>query len=182
MTTVTWKINNQRLEIDGIRYQQTQVIVNSVTAEYVNILYSNDISNLVGVLTCIVQNARGSNNKTISTNGKHANYQYLPVDISKLFAYWVPLSCLGVIIENIAETYTVESDANITCHSDTDAERIEWLTQERTVIVSESNVTQLNLTFTPVNDSIHGQVYVCRVVRNSSDMPEQIFTMNVEGQ
>ena len=72
MTTVTWKINNQRLEIDGNRYQQTQVIVDSETAEYANILYSNDLSNLVGVFTCIVQNARGSNNKTISTNGKHA--------------------------------------------------------------------------------------------------------------
>ena len=71
MTTVTWKVNNQRLEIDGNRYQQTQVIVNSVTAEYSNILYSNDLSNLVGVLNCIVQNARGSNNKTISINGKH---------------------------------------------------------------------------------------------------------------
>ena len=71
VTTVTWKINNQRLVTDGNRYQQTQVIVDSETAEYENILYSNDVSNLVGVFTCIVQNARGSNNKTISTNGKH---------------------------------------------------------------------------------------------------------------
>ena len=71
MTIVTWKINNLRLEIDGNRYQQTQVIVDSETAEYQNILYSNDTSNLVGVFTCIVQNVRGSNNKTISTNGKH---------------------------------------------------------------------------------------------------------------
>ena len=72
MTTIIWKINNQRLEIDGNHYNQTQVIINSVTAEYANILYSSDISNLVGVLTCIAQNARGSNNKTISINGKHA--------------------------------------------------------------------------------------------------------------
>ena len=75
MTTVTWKINTQRLEIDRNHYNQTQIIVNSTTAEYANILYSNDTSNLVGVFTCTVQNARGSNNKTISTNGKHANYQ-----------------------------------------------------------------------------------------------------------
>ena len=74
------------------------------------------------------------------------------------------------------------SDANITCRSDTDTERMEWLTQEGTVIVSESNVTQLNLTFIPVSDSIHGQVYICRVIRNSNDTPEQNFTMNVEGQ
>ena len=69
----------------------------------------------------------------------------------------------------------------ITCQSDTATERIEWLTQERTVIVYENNATQLNLTFIPVNDSIHGQVYICRVIRNDSDTPEQNFTMNVEG-
>ena len=79
MTAVTWKINNQRLEIDGNRYQQTQVIVDSETAEYANILYSNDVSNLVGVFTCIVQNARGSNNKTISTNSKHAKLSIVTI-------------------------------------------------------------------------------------------------------
>ena len=74
------------------------------------------------------------------------------------------------------------SNASITCRSDTDTERMEWLTQEGTIMHVESNVTQLNLTFTPVSDSIHGQVFICRVVRNISDMPEQNFTMNVEGQ
>jgi hypothetical protein len=83
VTTVTWKMNNQILVIDGGRYQQTQVIVDSETAEYENILYSDDIRNLVGVFTCIVQNARGSNDKTISTNGKHCetinSYNIIPV-------------------------------------------------------------------------------------------------------
>ena len=74
------------------------------------------------------------------------------------------------------------SNASITCRSDIDAQRMEWLTQEGTIIVSESNVTQLNLTFTPVSDSVHGQVYICRVVRSSSDTPEQNFTLNIEGQ
>jgi hypothetical protein len=64
-------MNNQKLMIDGNRYQQTQVIVDSATAEYENILYSDNIRNLVGVFTCIVQNARGSDNKTLSTHGKH---------------------------------------------------------------------------------------------------------------
>ena len=69
------------------------------------------------------------------------------------------------------------SNASITCRSDIDAQRMEWLTQEGTIIVSESNVTQLNLTFTFVNDSVHGQVFICRVVRSVSDMPEHNFTM-----
>ena len=74
------------------------------------------------------------------------------------------------------------SNANITCRSDTDTERMEWLTQEGTIIVSESNVTQLNLAFTPVNDSVHEKVFICRVIRSISDTSEQNFTMNVEGQ
>ena len=56
--------------IDGNRYQQTQVIVDKINAEYKNILYSNDTSSLVGVFTCTVENARGSDSMTISTNGK----------------------------------------------------------------------------------------------------------------
>ena len=74
------------------------------------------------------------------------------------------------------------SNISITCRSDTDTERMEWLTQEGTVIILERNVTQLNLIFTPVNDSIHGQVYICRAIRSGSDMPEQNFTMNVESK
>ena len=74
------------------------------------------------------------------------------------------------------------SNISITCRSDTDTERMEWLTQEGTVIILDRNVTQLNLIFTPVNDSIHGQVYICRAIRSGSDMPEQNFTMNVESK
>ena len=177
VTIVTWKRNNQKLTIDGNRYQQTQMIVHSENATYDSILYSNDASCLVGVFTCTVENARGSDNMTISTNGK------LSKSIANSSFHIILCICkiLGVVIEN-ADNYTLGSDATITCRSDTATEGIEWLTQERTIIVYESNATQLNLTFTPVNDSIHGQVYICRVIRNDSDTPEQNFTMNVEGK
>jgi hypothetical protein len=75
----------------------------------------------------------------------------------------------------------VGSNVNITCRSDTDTDRMEWLTQEGDVIVFGSSVTWLNLTFTPINDSIHGQVYICRAERSGSHMAEQNFTMNVKG-
>ena len=68
-TTVTWKRNDQPLVIDGNRYQQSQRIINTTTATYHNILSSNDRANLVGSFTCIVSNARGSANKSISTDG-----------------------------------------------------------------------------------------------------------------
>ena len=78
--------------------------------------------------------------------------------------------------------WEVMSTSLVTCRSDIDTERMEWLSQERSVIVNERNITQLNLTIIPVNDSIHGRVYICRVIRSGSDMPEQNFTMNVESK
>ena len=179
VTTVSWKRNNQKLTTDGNPYQQTQVIVDKINAEYKNILYSNDASTLVGVFTCMVENARGSDSMTVSTNGK-----LLKSTVNNIMLHFIIIhlqNTIGAVIEN-ADNYTVGSDATITCRSDTATEGIEWLTQERTIIVYESNATQLNLTFTPVNDSIHGQVYICRVIRNDSDTPEQNFTMNVEGK
>ena len=172
MTTVTWKRNNQKLMIDGNRYQQTQVIVDSINAVYDNTLSSNDTSDLVGVFTCTVENALSSDIMTISTNGKL---------LKSSLIHFIYIVIIGVVIDN-TDNYTVGSDASITCRSDTDTERIEWLTYERAIIVFESNATHLDLLFTPVNDSIHGQVYTCRVIRNHRDMPEQNFTMNVKGK
>ena len=70
ITTVTWRRNNQPLMIDGTRYQQTQMIVNTENAAYKNTLYSDNNRNFVGVFTCTVQNIRGSDSMTISTNGR----------------------------------------------------------------------------------------------------------------
>ena len=92
------------------------------------------------------------------------------------------LGFIGVFVESIAETYTVGNNANITCRSDVATERIEWLRDERTVIVFGNNVTQLDLSFTPVNGSVHDQVYICRVIRSRTDVTEQNFTMKVDGK
>ena len=70
VTRVIWRLNNQPLMIDGTRYQQIQTIIDTENATYTNILQSDDNENLVGMLTCIVQNARGSDSMTISTNGR----------------------------------------------------------------------------------------------------------------
>ena len=112
---------------------------------------------------------------TISTNGKLLKSSTISL------THFIYIVKIGVVIEN-AENYTVGSDASITCRSDTDTERIEWLTHERAIIDFESNATQLDLLFMPINDSIHGQVYTCRVIRNHNDMPERNFTMNVKGK
>ena len=70
VTTVNWRRDNQLLATDGASFQSTQTIINRENATYESILYSYDASNLVGVFTCTVENDRGSNSMTISTNGK----------------------------------------------------------------------------------------------------------------
>ena len=74
-------------------------------------------------------------------------------------------------------------NATIVCRSDiASTEKIEWLRDGEIVIAVRGMIRELNLTFTPVNDIIHGQVYTCRVTRNITDIAEQNFTMNVEGK
>ena len=64
---------------------------------------------------------------------------------------------------------------------------IEWL---RNGMVVESaaftGIQQLDLVFSPVNDSIHNQVYLCRVTRDGENgrmvTATQNFTVNVDGK
>ena len=68
-TTVTWRKNGQLLIIDGNPYQQSQIIIDSISAMYNNILHSDNPGDLVGSFTCTVNNARGSDSMSMSTNG-----------------------------------------------------------------------------------------------------------------
>ena len=93
--------------------------------------------------------------------------------------------CTGVFI--VCDQFTVGQSVTASCKSDTPAIRIEWL---RDGVVVESNNTagiqELDLVFSPVNDTIHNQVYVCRVTRGKDGMPPEIavqnFTVNVDGK
>ena len=62
---------------------------------------------------------------------------------------------------------------------------IEWL-RDGVVVESEAStdIQELDLTFSTVNDSIHNQVYVCRVMRVTDEenvTAVQNFTVNVAG-
>ena len=75
--------------------------------------------------------------------------------------------------------------ATATCKSDTPAITIEWL-RDGVVVESEAStgIKELDLVFSPVNDSIHNQLYVCRVMRsvNQTNVTAvQNFTVNVAG-
>ena len=62
---------------------------------------------------------------------------------------------------------------------------MEWLRllRDGDVVVSAQSITQrLDLLFDTVNDSIHDEIYICRVTRNDNDTIEQNFTVSVEGE
>ena len=67
----------------------------------------------------------------------------------------------GLSIRRSSSVFTVGESASMTCSSDLDVTSIEWLYNLQ--VVSSSTASELQLVFSPVNDSIHGQEYTCRV-------------------
>ena len=85
----------------------------------------------------------------------------------------------------IRDQFSVGGIATARCISDAQAIRMEWL-NNGVIVASDTNTRELNLTFSPVNDSIHNLVYVCRVTRNGEEgtliMAVQNFTVTVAGE
>lgn len=67
----------------------------------------------------------------------------------------------GLSIRRSNNVFTVGESASVTCTSDLDVTSIEWLYNLQ--VVSYSTASELQLVFSPVNDSIHGREYTCRV-------------------
>ena len=89
----------------------------------------------------------------------------------------------GVVIRSSEGPLTVGHDADITCHSNLVSDRIEWLIHSnQTVVAYLTNGTELTLSFKPVNDSMNGTVYTCRVIRDDNDITEQNITISVKGK
>ena len=60
-TNVTWRKDGTALAVDGITYQQTQTVINAMTATYQNVLaIAQSVSSIYGVYRCTVGNARGT--------------------------------------------------------------------------------------------------------------------------
>ena len=76
----------------------------------------------------------------------------------------------------------IGSSANISCHSDIPTEEMEWLRDGDVVVAVQPRTQQLDLCFNTVNDSIHNQVYTCRVTRTANKTVKQNFTVSVEGE
>jgi len=69
---------------------------------------------------------------------------------------------LGLRVHGNQAIFTVGQQASVVCSSDLDVNMIEWI-YNYNVVVQSSSVEQLSLVFNPVNDSIHGRQYTCRV-------------------
>ena len=87
--------------------------------------------------------------------------------------------CAGVAI--VREEFNVGEPATATCRSEAPAISMEWLTDGE-VVASSTSTQKLVLLVSLVSDSIHGQVYVCRVTRDGGMLAMQNFTVQVNGK
>ena len=96
----------------------------------------------------------------------------------------VHASCVHVLlgVSIVRDQFYVGRSATATCRSVTPATRMEWLRNgDMVASVASASIQVLDLVFSLVNDSIHNQVYVCRVTRDSGTV-SQNFTVQVNGE
>ena len=89
------------------------------------------------------------------------------------------MMCAGVFI--VCDEFNVGELATATCRSDSPAISMEWL-RDGEIVASATSTQKLVLLVSLVNDSIHGQVYVCRVTRDGGMVATQNFTVQVNGK
>ena len=88
----------------------------------------------------------------------------------------------GVEITSPQQPLTVGMEAVISCSTTLTVTSIEWIDSDGAVVESDtSGQQQLNLVFSPVNDSIHNAQYTCSATSNATVFNDSII-MTVEGQ
>ena len=68
---------------------------------------------------------------------------------------------IGLEVSGYSGQLTVGDYATIICSFDLEFTSIEWIYNNQ--VVASSSSPQIGLSFSPVNDSIHGRQYTCRV-------------------
>ena len=86
---------------------------------------------------------------------------------------------IGLQISGYTEYLTVGQSARIICSYDLTFTSIEWLYNNETIV--NSTASQLDLSFNPVNDSIHGRQYTCRVT-TPYGIQEKRLTIQIRGR
>ena len=80
----------------------------------------------------------------------------------------------------VHEILSVGDSGSVTCTSIIPVDTMEWLDSAGKTIVTEADISELNLTFTPVNTSINNEMYTCRA--NKSGSVNKTFTVLVSGK
>lgn len=75
--------------------------------------------------------------------------------------------------------FTVGQTASFSCSSDLDVNSVEWLHGHQVVLNTTND--HLDLSFSPVNDTIHNQNYICRVT-SPYGIQEEIVQVVVESE
>lgn len=85
----------------------------------------------------------------------------------------------GVIVKSTPDIpFVVGQNASLTCsNAGGNSQLIEWRRDDGIVLASTPLLNELEIFFTPVNDSrlIHGREFICVVTRNGSSFSQSIF-------
>ena len=76
--------------------------------------------------------------------------------------------------------FTVGGRSVVTCSSDSGvADRMQWLSGAGLVLATDTSIQQLDLTFDPVNDSLHGSEVTCSVTRDEGRPSQTVSTQTL---
>ena len=151
-TTVTWRRNGAF--VDGSIYWQTQIVMDSVTATYENILGADEIRDFTGAFTCEVSNIWGVDQQTLSlVDGTTVIIKYTGIVI---IDHLCVVSTPSVtIIAPIGSFYIGLTTLTLTCiislNSATDIDvrpedlDITWLRRDTALSRNDSQVTISNI-------------------------------------
>lgn len=81
--------------------------------------------------------------------------------------------------------FIVGRNATVSCMSFQETVNMKWLCGGE-VLVSKNSTKKLHLSFNPVNDTIHGKIFICTVeILDETDMMkvvQQNFMLTVQGK
>ncbi len=101
----------------------------------------------------------------------------------KIFLLYCYTICLfliiGIEILGFPTMVTAGEEVTAACSYDLNLTSIEWLYNGQAILSSTD--PQLNLTFSPVNDTVNYREYVCRVI-TAYGMLERSITVRVQGK
>ena len=92
-------------------------------------------------------------------------------------------SVVGIETMGADQSLTVGEMNTITCSTSLDISDIVWIDDMDTIVASNSEgLQQLDLVFSPVNDSIHNRMYTCRITSIEDLVISETVAIQVRGK